>query len=113
MVTKYSLPDWTENTIYQGMRLTWKDEAGTAISLTGATLTGRIYNTHTKVASAIDGALTPDADQITNTGVFVWAMTAADVVDGTYDVQFIATYLGLPAKTFRARWYVENEIPAP
>lgn len=109
----YSLPNWTEGTIYNGLSITWKDSAGTAVDLTGATITGRLYNTTTKTATDIAGTLTPDADQVTNTGLFTWTMVSGDVAAGNFHVQFIATYSGDPAKTFKATWYVEAAIPAP
>lgn len=87
-------------------RITWEDENGDAVNLTGATLTGRIRNVFTGTeATDIDGALdivSPDE------GIFDWTYGTNDVaVAGKYKVQFIATYPDTKMdKTLHEEWNV-------
>lgn len=104
------LPDWTEGTTYLQMIVPWVDQDGDAVDLTGATITGRLYNLQTKVSRAIAGTLAQDP-AIDN--YMLWTMVAADVAAGNYEVQFTATFATKPLVTFRAVWAVEAAIPAP
>jgi len=97
---------------YIAQQVTWTDEDGTAVDLTGVTLTGYKRSKTGGAAVAIDGSLTPDADQVTNKGVFAWAYGAVDVSTvGQFNVQFIATYVGgLKEKTLITTWTVNEAL---
>lgn len=89
--------------------ITWKRDDGTAVNLTGATLTGRLKNQATEVTTAIDGTLalvTPAS------GIFRWTYGANDVgTAGTFEVQFTATYADtLKDISYVAQWLVEPVI---
>lgn len=100
-----------EGARYIAQSITWTDEDGTAVDLTGAVLSGRIRNTATGVVTAIDGTLTPDADQATNPGVFTWAYGTNDVgTVGLFEVQFIATFGSLTEKTLLEKWQVYDAL---
>lgn len=69
--------------------ITWADEDGNAIDLTGATLRGKKWDRR-GIQTSITGVLT-----VTNAtaGEFTWAYSEYDVVTpGAYMVQFSATY---------------------
>jgi hypothetical protein len=69
--------------------ITWTDDDGVAINLTGATLTGFKRDRH-GADTTITGVLA-----VTNAaaGIFSWAYSAADVaVPGAYRVVFTASY---------------------
>ena len=90
--------------------ITWQRADGNAETLTDATLTGRIRDRATGTARAIAGTLTV-VDGVA--GQFRWDYAAADVVAaGSYDVQFVATFLAgaTPAKTFVAQWTVAEAL---
>lgn len=90
--------------------ITWTDADGTALDLTGATLSGRIRDESTKTARAIDGTLT--ITDATN-GVFRWDYGTTDVgTAGLFTVQFVATYGSgvTPAKTITSQWVVHEAI---
>ena len=75
-------------------QITWTRTDGTAQNLTGATLTGRIFEIHDPDAPgrAIDGAL---ALVTAASGIFSWTYGATDVAShGKFQVQFKATYDG-------------------
>jgi hypothetical protein len=105
-----ALPDWTEGTTYLQMVVPWVDQDGDAVDLTGATITGRLYNLATRTSRAIAGTLAKDPD--VDTQMF-WTPDAADVAAGNYEVQFTATFASKPLVTFKATWSVEAAIPAP
>ena len=94
-----------------GKEITWVDENGQAVDLTSATLTGQMYRRMTSEQRAIVGTLL-----ITDplNGVFRWDYNAADVVAGTYNIEFRADYPGdpTPGKTFQARWQVYGSLSA-
>jgi len=90
--------------------ITWQDQDGNARSLSGATLTGTIQDKNGDTR-AIDGTLTPDADQVTNIGIFTWAYGAIDVgTAGEFLVEFKATYTNYDL-TFATYWKVETALP--
>jgi hypothetical protein len=86
--------------------ITWSDDDGDAIDLSGATITARLMDANTGMVRDADGTFT-----ITDAagGVFRWDLGTTDVgTAGTFQVQFIATFGSnpTPAKTFLARWRV-------
>jgi hypothetical protein len=109
-----ALADAVQGSRYIAQQITWTDEDGTAVDLTGATLTGRIRSLDDRnlAPRAIDGTLTPDPDQVNNIGDFSWAYGATDVgTAGSFQVQFIATFVGgLSEKTLLEEWTVHAAI---
>ena len=90
--------------------ITWTDENGTALDLSGATITARIRNTTANTTVASDGAFTVVTAAC---GIFRWDYSAADVATaGSYEVQFTATYVSAPtpARTILAPWVVLASI---
>lgn len=92
------------------LQITWADEDGAPLNLTGATVTARIRNMATRVTTTSAGAFAlVDAPN----GVFRWDFDATDVAAaGEYQVQFTATY-GLaptPARTFIAQWRITEAL---
>lgn len=83
--------------------ITWKDDDGAAVTLTGATITGIIDRGGTQ--TAITGVLTVTG---ATTGVFTWAYSAADVAQaGSFHVQFRAKYAdSLSEISYRMPWRV-------
>ena len=84
--------------------ITWKDEDGTAINLTGATITGIIDRAG--VQTAITGTL---ALVTAASGIFSWTYSAADVAQaGNWFVQFRAKYSSdtLSEISYRTQWRV-------
>lgn len=90
--------------------ITWSDEDGDALDLTGATITARLRSRLTGEAIDSDGTFTiTDAPD----GVFTWAYGEDDVeTAGDYDVQFTATYGSepSPARTKAALWTIHEAI---
>ena len=78
--------------------------------LTGATLTGRLYQRMISEPRPIQGNLTV-FDALN--GDFDWNYSLPDVVMGTYLVQFNAAYgaAPTPGKTFVALWRVRMALP--
>jgi len=75
---------------HTALQITFLDEDGTAYDLTGATMSARIKNRGTGVAAAATGTF---ALVTASSGIFSYRPSAADVLtDGTYQIQFIATY---------------------
>jgi hypothetical protein len=77
------------------LQVTWKDDAGLPIDLTGATINMRYKG---DAYTGADGAShqSPNTGTITNAalGQFTFQPAAADLaVAGTYQWQFIATYI--------------------
>lgn len=90
--------------------ITWTDENGTALDLSGATITARIRNTTANTTVASDGTFTVVTAA---SGIFRWDYSAADVATaGSYEVQFTATYSSAPtpARTILAPWVVLASI---
>lgn len=90
--------------------ITWTDKNGTALDLTGATITAKIKNLSSGSTVASDGVFTiTDAAA----GKFRWAYSTTDVADaGDYSVQFEAAYgsAPTPARTFIASWKVQPAL---
>jgi len=99
----------TQGSRYRGFTITCVDQAtGSAVNLTGATITGRLIILATGVARAMDGTL--GAGTLAS-GIVQWAPGTTDVATaGAHEGQIIATVGGLPLKTFRFRFDVEAAI---
>jgi hypothetical protein len=105
-----ALPDAVQGGKRPSPLITWLDNDGVAVDLSGATITARIQDANTGTARDADGTFT-----ITNAagGVFRWDLGTTDVgTAGTYKVQFVAVFgaAPTPAKTFLARWRVLTAI---
>ena len=84
------LANAVEASRHTAQSITWSDENGTAVDLTGATITGRTKNNKTGTVTTIDGTL---ALVTASSGIFSWTYGAVDVgTVGKYTVQFIATF---------------------
>ena len=107
-MAKAVIPAAIQGARLPGRQLTWSRSDGTAEDLTGATITARMQNKATGVASDVTGTLTViDAAN----GVFTWALSAADVATvGDFDLQFTASYGSLAARTYKADWSVRAAI---
>lgn len=104
-----ALASAVEGATHTPQRITWTDSDGDAVNLTGATLTGRLYNIDLGTTANIAG----DLDLVTAaSGIFDWAYDAADVESaGTYLVQFTATYADTTLeRTLQAEWTVEPAL---
>lgn len=89
--------------------ITWTESDGTAVDLTGATITGKIRDAAGTVRD-IEGTLTLTDPE---NGVFTWAYHADDVeTAGNFDVQFTATYVSgiTPGKTIVEPWMVHSSL---
>lgn len=90
--------------------ITWTDESGTALDLTGATITARIRNVAANSTTDSDGTFTIVTAA---SGVFRWDYSATDVESsGQYEVQFTATFgsAPTPARSIVAPWSVLKSI---
>ncbi len=86
----------------------WAPDGGSAMDLTGATMTGTITDRNTGVTRAIAGALTVTDGAA---GEFRWDYAAGDVSEkGEFDVQFNAAFGSppSPARSYIARWTVHD-----
>lgn len=102
-----SIADSVAGALRPSRVITWtrEDDAETPEDLTGATLSGVIVDVDTGVVRAIAGTLNlTDAAN----GVFTWIFNSADVVEGSYLVQFTASFPSgtTPAKTKAFPWTV-------
>ena len=80
--------------------ITWTDDDGTGVNLTGATLTGKIRQGG--AVRSIDGTL---ALVTAASGIFSWTYGALDVgTVGEAEVQFIATF----SDTTKDKSYIES-----
>ena len=84
--------------------ITWKDDYGNAIDLSGATITGIVER------NGVQTAITGTFALVTATsGIFSWTFSAADVAQaGTFFVQFRAKYSSdkLSEISYRTQWRV-------
>lgn len=73
--------------------------------ITGATITGKIYNPETKISVPISGVLSVVDGA---NGIFSWVYGVSDTSTvGNYTVQFTATYPDtLPDSSFEEGWTV-------
>jgi hypothetical protein len=84
--------------------ITWTTADGQPQDLTGATLTGTISTRGNRDGRAIAGALELLTPAL---GLFRWIYDEADVVEGFWSVQFIATYGdSTDDVTFAEQWEV-------
>jgi len=92
--------------------ITWKDEKGNAVVLTGATITGRKRAHSGTTITAIDGSL--DISDGAN-GVFTWTYGTNDIATaGSYVIQFLATFGDSTIeKNFVEEFKVEAALAAP
>ncbi|MCL4295679.1 MAG: hypothetical protein KJ077_08125 [Anaerolineae bacterium] len=91
--------------------VTWQLEDGTALDLTGKSITGTIQPADDVAAiRAIAGALAPGADPAA--GQFTWTYAAGDVgTPGVYLVQFKAVQAPDTIYSFADYWIVEGTLP--
>jgi len=104
-----ALADAVKGARHTRQQITWQREDGTAVVLTGATLTGRLRSRTTGVARAMDGTLTlVDAAA----GTFNWVYGVADIGTGDeFDAQFIATFADtLTDISFTETWEVREAL---
>ena len=84
--------------------ITWKDDDGNAIDLSGATITGIIER------NGVQTTITGTFALVTATsGIFSWTYSAADVAQhGTFFIQFRAKYSSdkLSEISYRTQWRV-------
>lgn len=94
---------------HTAQQITWRDDDGTAVNLTGATLTGKIRPTDTGTVRDIDGTL---ALVTAASGIFNWTYGANDVgTAGMMDVQIIATFADTTKdKSYITRWEVKDSL---
>jgi hypothetical protein len=99
------LADAVQGARHTAQLITWVDDEGDPLDLTGAAITGRIQDAMSGVARDATGAL---AVVNGTTGAFQWAYSAADVATpGAYRVQFTATFGdGLADRTLIEEWTV-------
>ena len=92
-----------------GQEITWTRDDGSAEDLSNATVTGVLFDTTTGATRAIAGTI-----QVSDgpNGVFIWNYDLADVVYGTYLVQFTASFVSgaTPARTFLTPWRVNPSL---
>lgn len=90
--------------------ITWTDENGTPLDLSGATITARIRNSTSNQTAASDGTFTVVTAA---SGIFRWDYSATDVATaGDFEVQFTATFgsAPTPARTIVAPWSILRSI---
>lgn len=108
-----ALADAVQNARHSAQSITWTNE-GTAVNLTGATLTGVKRHKATGVVTALDGTLTLVTPA---SGVFSWTYGATDVgAAGLFEVQFIATFADTTVeRTIAEDWRVHDAhaVPSP
>lgn len=79
-----------EGARHTAQQVTWTYDDGTAVDLTGATITGYKRDRRIGEVTALDGTL--QAADAAN-GVFLWTYGENDVAEpGIYSVQFVATF---------------------
>lgn len=110
MTTEAELASAVQYATKRTQTITWTDEDGIPIVLTGATLYGVIDRRG--IQALITGTLTVTG---ATTGVFTWTYSAADVAQaGTFFVQFYAKYSsGGPELSYRTRWHVSPGFDFP
>lgn len=103
-----ALADAIQGAKRPSQEITWTDQDGNALDLTGATITARINRGGTVTAS--DGTFTVVTAA---SGIFRWDYSTADVATaGAFEVQFTAAFGSgtTPAKTKKAGWNVLEAI---
>lgn len=90
--------------------ITWTDQDGNAVDLTGATVTARLRNVMTREATAADGVFTVTSAAA---GVFRWDYGTTDVATaGNFTVQFTAAFGSgtTPTRTLKEEWTVHEAL---
>jgi len=88
--------------------ITWLDEDGDPLDISGAVLTARLRRVATGDVATADGLLTVTDGPA---GQFSWQYGAADVAAaGDFEVQFTATANGLSDRTFLESWEVVEAL---
>lgn len=88
--------------------ITWTDEDGNPVDLTGATITARIRNAMTREARDVDGSFSATDP---TAGVFRWDYGVNDVeTAGNFTVQFTAAFGSepTPTRTLKEEWTVHE-----
>lgn len=98
-----ALPPAVQFSRKRSITITWTDDDGAAINLTGSTITGIIERAG--VQTAITGTL---ALSVAASGIFTWTFSAADVAQaGSFFVMFRAKYSDtLSEISYRTPWKV-------
>jgi hypothetical protein len=104
-----ALANVVQGATHTPQRITWSDSDGTAVNLTGATITASRRNIATGTTTAVTGTL---ALVTAESGIFDWTYSAADVATaGEYYVQFTATYGDSSIeRTLQTAWVVEPAL---
>lgn len=77
---------------HTGQRITWKDERGNPVDLTGSTLTAGKREHDGTTVTAVDGPLDL-VSSVADNNQFDWTYGTNDIATaGTYVIQFFATY---------------------
>lgn len=107
-----ALSDGIVGARHTSQQITWKDESGAAVDLTGATITGFKRANSDGVTVAIDGTF--ELVDLGANGVFTWAYGAVDVgTAGNFEVQLVATYGdSTKDKTLVTDWKVHEGLSA-
>lgn len=103
---QYVLPTIPHGSRRPFFELQWLHDDDTPENFAGgATLSGTITDVRTGASRAITGDLLIIDE---NNAKFEWRFSLADVVRGSYRVEFQADFEGnpTPARTFPARWVV-------
>lgn len=105
-----ALADAVEGARHIAQQITWTDEDGTVVDLSGSTLTGVKRNTDTGAETALDGTLSFENDG--SDGVFNWTYGETDVgTSGRFIVQFTATYGANDLeRTLHHKWIVYEAL---
>ena len=97
---------------HRAQSITWKDERGNALVLTGATITAGKRDHDGTTVTAVDGTLALSDGP---NGVFTWTYGTNDIsTAGTYVVQFFATYADTTIeKNFTEQFIVAEALVLP
>jgi hypothetical protein len=110
-----SLPTVARGSLRPSLEIIYTHADETEVEdLTDATIVGRIHDLGADTYRPVQGTLTPLAPE--TAGVFEWEFDAADVaVDGTFEVQFAATWPDDPdyGRTIVFAWEVAPSLVAP
>lgn len=107
-----NIPKAITGAIRTPYRITWLDDTdGTALDLTGATITGIANN----LATGANISLPSTQFALVNTGsdgLIDWTLRLADLlIAGTYEVQLTATFgAGGNQLSLRAEWEIEAAV---
>lgn len=103
------LPKVPAGSVRPGMIITWINGDQTAVDLTGATITGKLYSQTSGLTRNIAGTFQILAP---TQGMFIWNFHADDVVRGEYRAQFTATFSTAPLvqKSFITNWSVDESL---